>query len=168
MIKNISYNDYSDQMLGQLVKGAFMTTKYGDIINTMTIGWGTIGFMWRRPIYTVAVRLSRYTYDLIEKSKEFTVSVPLKSNMKRELLICGTKSGRDVDKLQECNLSAQKGQYLETPIIGECDLHYECKVVHQQILEPALLEKDIIETNYKNNDIHVMYYGEIVASYINE
>lgn len=168
MIKNIAFNDYTKEMLNQLTKGAFLTVKNGDIVNTMTIGWGNIGYIWKKPIFTVAVRISRYTYDLIEKSKEFTVSVPIRKNMKKELLICGTKSGRDVDKFKECSLTKEKGQYLGTPIIGECELHYECKIVHQQLIEPALLDNDIREKIYSDNDFHVMYYGEIVASYIKE
>lgn len=168
MIKNISHDEYTKEMLNQLTKGAFLTTKNGDDINTMTIGWGSIGYIWNRPVLMVAVRYSRYTYELIEKSKEFTVSVPLEKNMKKELLICGTKSGRDIDKFKECNLTVGKGQYISTPIVNECELHYECKVVHQQTIEPALLDQSIREKNYADNDFHVMYYGEIVASYIKE
>ncbi len=114
------------------------------------------------------VRYSRHTYDILEKSKEFTVSVPLTRDMKKELAICGTKSGRDIDKFKECNLTTIKGKSIDTPIIEECELHYECKVVYQQAMEPGLIDKGIREANYSNNDFHIMYYGEIVESYIKE
>lgn len=168
MYKDIDYNEYSKEVLDQLQKGAFLTVKNGDDLNTMTIGWGTIGFMWNKPIFMVAVRYSRYTYDILEKAKEFTISVPLKANMKKELAICGTKSKRELDKFKECNLTAQKGKVLETPIIGECELHYECKVVYQQAMEPALLDEEIKKAKYSNHDYHILYFGEIVASYIKE
>jgi flavin reductase (DIM6/NTAB) family NADH-FMN oxidoreductase RutF len=84
--------------------GAFLTVKEGDRVNTMTISWGNIGFEWRRPIFTALVRKSRYTYDLIEKAESFTVSIPVKDNLKKELGFCGSKSGRDFDKFKECNL----------------------------------------------------------------
>lgn len=84
--------------------GAFLTTKAGDITNTMTISWGNIGFQWNRPVFTVLVRKSRYTHDLIEKANEFTVSIPLSDKMKSQLALCGSKSGRDINKLDEANL----------------------------------------------------------------
>lgn len=168
MFKDIKYNEYSSEMLKQLEKGAFLTVKAGDEINTMTIGWGTLGFIWNKPIYMVMVRYSRHTYEILEKAKEFTISVPLTRDMKKELAICGTKSGRDIDKFKECNLTARKGKAIDTPIIEECELHYECKVVYQQAMEPALLHKEIKEGKYSDNDFHVIYYGEILESYIKE
>jgi len=168
MYKDIVYNEYSKEMLEQLQKGAFLTVKNGDEINTMTIGWGTIGFIWNKPIFMVAVRYSRYTYEMLEKANEFTISVPLNIDMKKELAICGTKSKREMDKFKECNLTAEKGKVLDTPIIGECELHYECKVVYKQAMEPALVDQEIKKAKYPNHDYHILYYGEIVASYIKE
>ena len=75
----------------------------------------------------VPVRKSRYTHGLIEKSGEFTVSVPLNKDLKDALMFCGTKSGRDYDKFKECNLTPIPGKEIDTPVIGECQLHYECK-----------------------------------------
>lgn len=168
MKRNIDFNEYSVEMLTQLKKGAFLTVKDGDKANTMTIGWGNIGFVWNKPIFTVEVRYSRYTYELLEKTNEFTVSVPLNKDLKKQLAICGTKSGRDTDKFQECNLTPEKGKVLSTPIVGECELHYECKVVYKQAMEPGTLSDEIKKKYYPNNNFHVIYYGEVVASYIKE
>ncbi|WP_432662244.1 flavin reductase family protein [Wukongibacter baidiensis] len=168
MLKDIAYNEMSKEMLDQLKKGAFLTVKGDDEINTMTIGWGSIGFIWNKPIFMVAVRYSRYTYELLEKTDEFTVSVPLSKDMKKELAVCGTKSKREIDKFKECNLTAENGKVVDTPIIGECDLHYECKIVYKQAMEPGMIDKGIRDAKYSNNDFHVLYYGEIVASYIKE
>ncbi len=44
--------------------------------NVMTIGWLEIGIVWGRPIITVLVRPSRYTFSLLEKNPFFVVSVP--------------------------------------------------------------------------------------------
>ncbi|MTI68642.1 MAG: flavin reductase family protein [Firmicutes bacterium] len=166
MYKDTKYNEYSKEMLNQLEKGVFLTVKDKDDLNTMTIAWGNIGVIWNKPIFTIAVRYSRYTYNLLENAKEFTISVPLNKDMKKELSLCGTKSKRDIDKFKECNLTPKKGKILNTPIIDECDLHYECKVVYQQAMDPALLNEEIKKLKYKNNDYHVLYYGEIVSSYI--
>lgn len=165
-IQRINYNEYSSEALEQLKKGAFLTVKDGNEANTMTIGWGTIGYIWNKPIFMVAVRYSRHTYKLLENAKEFTVSIPLNNNLKKELSYCGTKSGRDVNKFEECNLSILEGQKVSTPIIGECELHYECKVVYQQAMEPSVLDKDIKNRNYPNNDYHVLYFGEILDTYL--
>ncbi|NLK22309.1 MAG: flavin reductase family protein [Epulopiscium sp.] len=168
MFKDVGYNEYAKQLLEQLPKGAFLTTKTDKDTNTMTIGWGNIGFMWKKPIFTVMVRYSRYTYDIIEKNSEFTISIPLKGQLKKELGFCGTKSGRDIDKFKECNLKISKGKVIDTPIIDGCNLYYECRIVHKQTIEPGLLDSLINKKSYSNHDYHVIYYGEILASYIDE
>lgn len=168
MVKNVKYNQYLTELMEQLPKGAFLTVQDGEKLNTMTIGWGNVGYIWQKPIFMVAVRYSRYTYQLLEKSKEFTVSIPLKTDLKKALAFCGTKSGRDVDKFKECGLTAQRGQVLKTPVIGQCELHYECKVVYQQAMEPALVSPSIQQNCYPQGDFHVLYFGEIVACYLKE
>lgn len=147
-------------------QGAFLTVKSGDKINTMTISWGNVGYEWNRPIFTVLVRKSRYTYDLIENSDDFTVSIPLNENLKKALAVCGSKSGRDIDKFKECNLTLEKSENVDTPIIGECELHYECKIVYKQEMNPKFLSNAIVESFYKDGDYHTLYYGEIVATYM--
>lgn len=147
-------------------KGAFLTVKDGDKINTMTIGWGNIGYQWKKPIFTVMVRKSRYTYELIENVDEFTVSLPLNKDMKKALGVCGTKSGRDMDKFKECGLTLKESRVVKTPIIGECDMHYECKIIYKQEMDESLLCEKIKDSSYKNGDYHVLYVGEIVDWYI--
>ncbi len=165
MAKDVKYNEYLKELTEQLPKGAFLTVKSGDKLNTMTIGWGTVGVIWGKPMFVVLVRYSRYTHQLLETAEEFTVSIPVHKDLKKELAFCGTKSGRDYDKFKELNLTAEPGKVVQTPIVGECDLHYECKIVYRQTMEPALLDKNIKETSYAQNDYHVIYYGEILACY---
>ena len=167
-IKRVNFNEYAPEVLEQLKKGAFLTVKDGDEVNTMTIGWGSVSVVWNKPIFMVAVRYSRHTYNLIENAKEFTVNIPLNNDLKKELAYCGTESGRDVDKFVECNLTLIDGQKISTPVIGECELHYECKVVYQQAMEPATINDEIKNKFYKNNDYHVLYFGEILDTYLLE
>lgn len=164
-MKHVHYAEHLPQALAQLPAGAFLTVQSGGLLNTMTIGWATFGIIWSKPILTVAVRFSRYTYEIISKSDEFTVSFPLTNDLKKELTLCGTRSGRDIDKFKECNLTAQPGQVVATPVIGECSLHYECKIVHKQDMEPGLLNSEIDGRYYKDRDYHTLYFGEIVACY---
>jgi len=146
-------------------QGAFLTTKVRNETNTMTISWGSIGFIWRKPMFTVLVRKSRHSHELIEKAGEFTVSVPLDENMKKALDICGSKSGRDMDKFKECNLELQEGKSISTPVIKDCGVHYECKIIFKQDMAPNLLDEEIDDNVYDSKNYHTIYYGEIVNCY---
>lgn len=168
MVKRVGFNDKLKEMLDQIDKGAFLTVTDGDRTNTMTIGWGNVGIVWGKPIFMIAVRYSRYTYDIMEKAKDFTISIPIEKNLKKELAYCGKYSGKDVDKFSECNLDLKKGIKTVSPIIGNCDLHYECKTIYKQAMEPGTLDKSVKDRYYKNNDYHVLYFGEIVDCYLTE
>ncbi|MDD2620303.1 MAG: flavin reductase family protein [Syntrophomonadaceae bacterium] len=161
------YSQFAGEMLKQLPKGIFLSVSTGEEINTMTIGWGSIGFMWQKPVIIVLVRPSRYTYSLLQKAQEFTVSIPLNSEMKKSLAIAGSSSGRDIDKFGTLNLTAQPGKCISSPVIGECGLIYECRVIFQQTMDPETLDMDIREKFYAHEDYHVMYFGEILACYKN-
>ncbi|MGF7430060.1 flavin reductase family protein [Thermoanaerobacterium thermosaccharolyticum] len=165
-IKEVPYDMYMKEVNQKLTsRGIFLTTKENKL-NTMVIGWGGITYFWGKPVFLVAVRKSRFTYSQIEKSGEFTISVPLNEDLNKAIAFCGTKSGRDFDKFKECNLTPIPSQKIETPIIGECSLHYECKVVYKQEMLKENLNADIDKRWYP--DYHTFYFGEIVASYIKE
>jgi flavin reductase (DIM6/NTAB) family NADH-FMN oxidoreductase RutF len=143
-------------------KGAFLTVKSGELINTMTIAWGNIGYEWNIPVFSVLVRKSRYTYELIESARDFTVNIPLDESLKDELVFCGTKSGRDYDKFKECSLKLRKSKNIQSPIIEGCGLYYECEIVGKAPLIPNLLNDHLRNTVYKGNDYHTIYYGRIL------
>lgn len=168
MPAQIPYEEYASQFLNQLPRGAFLTVKAGENINTMTIGWGSIGFIWQKPIMMVMVRPSRYTYQLMEEAADFSVSLPLPGELKKDLAVAGSKSGRDIDKFKECKLTAKNAQEISSPIIGECNLIYECKPLFKQIMDPDQLSTEIREKFYANGDFHVIYYAEILACYTRE
>lgn len=166
-MKKVDFKKYSPQVMEQMSKnGVFLNTKQGDRINTMTIGWGTIGVFWGKPVFTVAVRVSRHTYDLINGSGEFTVSVPMDDKLKKALAFCGSKSGRSVDKFAECGISSKDGISVNSPCIEECALHYECKVIYKQSMEPGLILSDAVLKFYSGGDFHMVFYGEIQGCYL--
>lgn len=164
-LKKIPYNKYLKDALEQLPKGAFLTTKKDGIVNTMTIGWGTVGVMWGRPVFVVGVRPSRHTYEMIDNDTEFTVSIPLNQKMKAQLGFCGSKSGRDMNKFDECEITAIEAKEVDIPIIKECELHYECKVVSKHQLISEYMDNTIVERHYPEGDFHMIFYGEIKACY---
>lgn len=167
MSKTVAYNEYANEITEILSKGAFLTTKVDGSINTMTIAWGSVGFMWGKPVFMAMVRPSRYTYQRLEKSGEFTVSIPFK-DMSKALGICGAKSGRDTDKLIAANLTTIPGTKISTPVIADCGLHYECKVVYKQEMVADLLAPELQEKWYGTGNYHTLFFGEILATYVDE
>lgn len=169
MIKRVPYNFNAQKNLDILSKAAFLTTKSGNKINTMVIGWGTIGILWRLPVFNVVVRQNRFTYEQIEKSHEFTVTIPY-VNLPQAVAVCGTKSGRNMDKLAACGLKTVKGQKIATPVLDVPGMHFECKVMYGRLMGAENLNKALDELWYNKepDDYHMFYFGEIVDSYITE
>jgi len=167
-VNEVNYYEFTPQMLEQLPRGAFLSVRAGDKINTMTIGWGAIGCIWFKPVLMVMVRYSRFTYELMEQASEFSVCVPMDNSFKKELGIAGTKSGRDIDKFEELNLTIGPGQATDAPVIDGCGLVYECRTVFRQEMNPEYLDPAIKAKYYADDNYHVLYFGEIVASYKNK
>ncbi len=168
MLKDIPYNQFILEVNRQLTSGGIFLNTMGEKVNTMVIGWGGINVFWGKPIFIVPVRKSRFTHRQLEDSGEFTISVPLDQDkhLKSALAFCGSKSGKDYDKFKECGITPAPAKILNTPIVGECPLHYECKVVYKQDIIPENLNKGINEKWYP--DYHTLYFGEILACYIKE
>ena len=135
--------------------------------NVMTIGWGLVGVFWAKLIFLAAVKHSRFTHEFIEDNGEFTVNVP-GEGLTEAVSYCGEVSGRKHDKFKECKLTVVKGKNVMVPVIKECKIHYECKVVHKLELKSGLVPADVEKTYYSRraeNDYHTLYFGEIVAVY---
>jgi flavin reductase (DIM6/NTAB) family NADH-FMN oxidoreductase RutF len=135
--------------------------------NAMTIGWGLVGMMWGKPFFTVAVRLSRHTHKLLEESGSFTVCLPA-IRMDNVLEVCGTKSGRNLDKFKELDLTAKRGITVNAPYIDECPVHYECEVSFKTEVKPGQLVKDLENDVYSTGNYHVLYYGLVKGVYAEE
>jgi flavin reductase (DIM6/NTAB) family NADH-FMN oxidoreductase RutF len=135
--------------------------------NVMTIGWGTIGSIWSRPVFVVLVRPSRHTYSRLEQVSDFTVNVP-PPGLAEAVSHCGTVSGRDHDKFQEMHLTPVPAREVRSPIIRECVVHYECRTLHRNDLVPNALAEAVREEFYASGNFHRVYFGEIVAAYADE
>lgn len=172
MKKQINPFDYAGTFAEKMKKGILLTAKAGDTPNTMTIGWGTIGIEWGKPMFVAYVRESRYTRELLDKNPEFTVNCPIGEIDGKILGFCGSKSGRDVDKFKELDLHAEEPLQISVPGIRELPLTLECKVVYRNPQPTDGLPKEILDRYYPEvngvRDSHIAYYGEIVAAYIIE
>jgi len=166
---NIKWNEHID-ILKDALSGSgvlLVALDKNGRANPMTIGWGQVGIVWSRPVFTVLVRKSRYTYSCLLEAPDFTVNVPTVGTLSEELLFCGSKSGRDVDKAAACGLTMEQAQEVLTPIVSECQLHYECKVVVRKQLSGAdFSSPGILDEYYQDSDHHMLVIGEIVAAYI--
>jgi flavin reductase (DIM6/NTAB) family NADH-FMN oxidoreductase RutF len=170
-MKKINVIDYSAEILDAFKSGGvFLNSKLDGEINSMVMGWGSMSVYWGKPVLIAPVRLSRYTHDMIEKSEVFTVSIPAKGELRKELGVCGTKSRRDIDKFDACGFTAKQGQIVDCPVIGEARLHIECKVVAQTLLTGNEMDSEVVEKWYggdsENGDFHDLFFGEIVDAYI--
>lgn len=164
---------YAPQILSALKKGVLLTAKDGESINTMTIGWAHLGIEWNTPTFIAYVRGCRHTKPMLDKVSEFTVSVPLGEIDRNILKVCGTKSGRDMDKIKELGLSLEEPEVISVPGIRELPLTLECRVIYQQQQVPACVLDGHVLTHYDTakeveQDFHTAYYGQILSAYIIE
>jgi flavin reductase (DIM6/NTAB) family NADH-FMN oxidoreductase RutF len=163
-MKNRDYLKDTDSIMESIKKGAFLTVKANDQLNTMTIGWATIGYIWQRPVLMIAVRDSRYTFKLLEQTDNYTVTIPAGDTFKDAVMFCGTKSGREFDKFKECKLAVRQAQQVLSPIIDVPGVHYECKIIYKSAMDNNFMDNSL-EKLYPKKDYHTLYFGEIVACY---
>jgi flavin reductase (DIM6/NTAB) family NADH-FMN oxidoreductase RutF len=132
-----------------------------DHFNTMTASWGGFGVIWNKPVVWCVIRPQRYTYEFIEAADNFTLSF-LPEEYRDALFECGTKSGRDSDKVTDAGLHPVAGFTPETTVFTEARIIMECKKLYTQDIDPARFLDPAIDTNYPEKDYHRMYLGEIV------
>ncbi|MGC8943083.1 MAG: flavin reductase family protein [Caldisericia bacterium] len=119
--------------------------------NIVAIAW-IIPLSINPPVLIFALRRERYSYKLLLENKEFIVNIPDYSLIK-ESLMCGTYSGRDVDKFELTGFTSVESEYVKVPYINECIGHIECRVL------------DIID---KKELDHVIVLGEVLNVSVEE
>ncbi len=130
--------------------------------NTMTASWGTVGILWNKPIAICFVRPQRYTYRFIDNSDIYTLC--FFTEQERDILdYCGTKSGRDTDKIKDTGLKPlfldNGGIYYE-----QARLVLECKKLYSdRFREENFHIQQIINENYPTKDFHKFFIGEIIT-----
>lgn len=168
MMTDCGYTQYLKELYEKMSsRGIFLTVRSRDgKVNTMTLGWASIGWQWSRPVATVLVRESRYTHALMENAESFTLSVPKDGGLDGALNLCGTKSGRDMDKFAACGITALPGRTVDSPVIGEAWLHYECRIVGSSLVTKDDYGTELYDRVYADNgDMHQLYFGQITACY---
>ncbi len=173
MKKEVNVWDYAGLIMKQIDKGILLTTAADGEQNTMIIGWGHIGVLWGKPTFCAYVRESRHTKALLDKNGEFTVNIPLGAVDKNIVSVCGSKSGRDMDKIMQLGLETEPGLTVNVPGIRQLPLTLECKVLYRQPQDPtaidsACLQRYYTEGTHNDGDYHTAYIGQITVAYIIE
>ena len=133
--------------------------------NTMTASWGHLGILWSLPVAIAYIRPQRYTYQFANKYPEYTLSF-FTEPYRPILQFCGSRSGRNVDKVAETGLTAletDRGNvtYREARMVLECRKIYQDDLKKKNFLLPEIAKK-----NYPKNDFHRFFMGEIVNVFI--
>lgn len=95
--------------------------------NITTIAWTGI-INSEPPLVYVSIRPTRHSYNIIKETNEFVINIP-DDKLVWQTDLCGTKSGKNIDKFKEAKLTKQKSIMLEAPSIEECPINIECKLI---------------------------------------
>jgi len=117
--------------------------------NIITLAWHTT-FSKKPPLYAISVATSHYSHDLIKKTKEFVVNF-IPYDLVNKAYLCGHKSGRNTDKIQESELTLSPSKKINVPIIKEGYAHLECKLLK----------------SFTAGD-HTVFIGEVITVQIDE
>ena len=174
MIKTIKPEDISDNAIKMINKDYMLITactktqnEDGSFTlgraNTMTASWGALGELWNKPVATVYIRPSRYTKEIVDNTDTFSLCV-LPQKYKSALDYCGCHSGRDEDKFSATKLELE---YMnETPWIKQSRLVLFCRKLYASAFDPySFCDEKVLKQNYKKDDFHTMYIGEIFKVY---
>lgn len=167
MFKEVNFRDVKENVVSLIADDwALVTAGNGEKLNTMTVSWGSVGELWGKDMATVYIRPQRYTEEFLNSNNYFTISF-YPEDKKSIHGICGSKSGRDVDKVKESGLTPCF--YEKAPYFEEAKLVLVCRKVAKSKFEPEQFIDSTIEDKwYPTKDFHYIYYGEIEKVLISE
>jgi flavin reductase (DIM6/NTAB) family NADH-FMN oxidoreductase RutF len=133
--------------------------KNGDGANMMTASWGGMGILWGRPVAFVFLRPQRFTRELVDAAGTFSLTF-YDEKYREQLNLCGSKSGRDVDKVQACGFDiVYEG---ETPYFAQANTAIICRKLYRQpLLSACFTDSRVDEAMYPQKDYHILYVGEV-------
>jgi flavin reductase (DIM6/NTAB) family NADH-FMN oxidoreductase RutF len=161
--RHINVRDIRDNSFEAIGKDWMLVTAGSiDSFNMMTANWGTMGILWHRPVAICFIRPQRFTYELVEKNEYFTLCF-LEEQYREALNVCGSLSGRNVDKAKATGLTpieTTNGNiyFEESRLVLECHKLYADKLEAQHFFQ-----KGIIDEVYTGGDFHKFFIGEIVS-----
>lgn len=150
--------DELDKVVSMISKQWMLVTAGNpEAYNTLTASWGGIGSIWNSNAATIYIRPSRYTKKFLDENETFSLSF-LPENYREALNLCGTLSGRHLDKIQKARLHVAFDGV--TPFIEEADTVLICKKMYvQQMKKESMLIDE--KPFYPEGDYHCLYIGQI-------
>ncbi|AAD35649.1 flavin reductase family protein [Thermotoga maritima] len=136
-----------------------LTSKAGNRVNGMTIGWGFFGIIWEEEYFISAVRPQRFTWRLVKESKRFTLNF-LSEEYREALNYFGRVSGYQENKFEKGLLHLDELEGFTAPI-KEAHTLIECSVTFASNVEPFVLPVEIIDKFYKDHGFHTLFFGKI-------
>ena len=131
--------------------------------NVLTLGWGQVGPSYhKRPIMTIAVTPLRYSWRFLEQVPEFVIAVP-DDSLQDAVALCGSKSGRDMDKFEAAGLTPTPSVQVRAPSILECPINLECRIYTKTDPPHLLLTPEHRQRPLENQ--HTIYVAEVVGIY---
>ncbi len=153
-----------DKNIFKLIDDRWMLITAGtkEKFNMMTASWGAFGILWNKPVAIIFIRHNRYTFEFVEKNEIFTLSF-FPKRYKEVLKFCGTKSGKNYNKVEETGLNPlfydSDGIYFK-----EANLVFVCKKLFSSDIKDNL-PPEIINKHYTDKIFHRMFIGEIKNCY---
>lgn len=129
--------------------------------NIMVTHGGAVGKLWGRHIFALPVKSSKYSYQIICKTKSFALNVPAR-DMRTEIALCDTISGFKCNKFETLGLHPKRAHSIDSYILGECGLIIECKVIARIPPEAVTPETEKL---FDVGRAHTLFIGEIADSY---
>ena len=166
MFKETTISEINENVFNMIGKRWMLITAGNkENFNMMTASWGGLGVLWNKNVAFCFIRPHRYTYKFAEEQDYFTLSF-YDEKYRDALNICGTKSGRDIDKAKETGLVPvfdDNGVYFE-----QAQIVLKCKKLYFQDINPTNFLSGEIDLNYSKKDYHRMYVGEITGVLIGD
>lgn len=169
-MKEINVSQLQDNLFDAIGKEWMLVTAgTAEKFNTMTASWGGTGILWGKPVAFLFIRPERYTYEFIEKGETLTLSFLGEEN-KAIHKVCGSKSGRDTDKIAETGLQpfvTESGNIT----FRQARLTLECRKLYVDMIEPdKFMDTSLIGRWYGegHGNFHKMYVVEIEHVWVNE
>ena len=160
-MRNIKPKDISKNVFSAIGdQWMLITAGTAEKCNTMTASWGGLGVIWGAPAATCYIRPQRYTKEFVDREEFFTLSF-FGEEHRKALQLCGSKSGREVDKVKECGFTVQTAE-CGAPYFEEAELVLVCRKRFAQPMDEANIPQDVRDKFYPEKDYHTLYIGEIV------
>ena len=136
------------------------TPEGGGHVNAMTASWGAAGILWNKPVAICFIRPQRYTYEIVAHTDRLSLCFFPHGEERDALRYCGSKSGRDGDKLAATGLSSA---YTASgvPYIAEANLVLICRKLYVDDLKASKFLDPSLLANYAAGDFHRMFVCEI-------